>query len=573
MARKSRLTATTEPARSTEKSWKAGIYRRLSVEDGDDPESNSLGNQEKICRSFAAAKGAISIVGCYTDHGYSGMNYSRPGFREMMDDLDTGKINCILVKDVSRFGRQYLTTSEYLQRVFPDRGVRFVAVNDDYDSLDPASDADGLLLPFKMILNDSYAKDISKKIRSSISAKMNAGAYLPASTSIPYGYLRDPERHTYDIDEEAAAVVRRVFHMRAEGMPFNTIAVTLNREGVPSPGRLRFLRGVSKDKRFQEAAWVRGTIRKMLSDPVYLGKRIHGRTQRERLGAEKQRQTADRWQVVEDAHPPIVSQALFDAAQRANEAAEKRRAHYVTHEKCAEDLRELFHNKLFCGDCGARMLALKHDQRIASSRPPMIVYQCNAYQYSNRTKCCNHYTRQDTILAAVRNVLDSQLGIADNPEDTIKEYRRRELSDAENKRGALQSARVKRGNIESKLERLLLDVTDGILDRGEYLALKSKYERELARLTREETEAAERLAQMRSMADAARSRLEHLNRYRRLNTLNSEIMDALVKKISIFQGGRIHVELNFTDPYGIYRDMPGSPKEGGRENAASGSAI
>lgn len=549
MARKSRQAAAIQPPQSQEKRWNAGVYRRLSVEDGDDLEANSLVNQEKICRSFLLAERSVIITKIYTDNGFSGMNYARPGFQELMEDLDSGLINCVIVKDVSRFGRQYLLTSEYLQRVFPERGIRFIAVNDDYDSLKPDSSLEGLLLPFKMILNDSYAKDISKKIRSSISAKMNAGAYLPASGSIPYGYLRNPETNSFDLDEEAAGVVRRMFQMRAQGQAFNAIAVALNDEGVPSPGRLRFLRGLSQDRRFQNAAWVRGTIRKIVTDPVYLGDRIHGRVHRDRMGAKKQRRDAEQWKVIRGAHPAIVSQELFDAVQAVNLAADERRAGYSSHEKCAEDMREIFRNKLFCGDCGSRMIALKRNPRAESKRPPVIVYQCNGYQYSNRRKCFNHYTRQEDILNSIRRVLDSQLEIAADLQETIRAFRCHSMPGVGNGWGDIQRFKVKRGILEEKMERLLLDVTGGIIDKREYRELKGKYEAELAKISGEETEAAARLAETQRMAAAAQSWLEQLQRYRRMDSLNRELLDALVSKVNIYQSGRIHVELNYPDPF------------------------
>ena len=245
MARKSRYTDPVQADVPEQAAYQAAQYGRLSVEDGDDIERNSIGNQRKITAHYAMGRDDIVIVEHYFDNGYSGMNYDRPDFQRMMEDVERGKINCIIVKDISRFGREFVSTSEYVERILPNMGVRLICINDGYDSIREEADTDLLMLPLKMVMNDSYVRDISRKIRSGISAKMNSGEFLPAAGSIPYGYLRNVKENTYDIDSEAADVVKRIFTMRADGRAFNEIARTLNADGVPSPGRLRYERGLT----------------------------------------------------------------------------------------------------------------------------------------------------------------------------------------------------------------------------------------------------------------------------------------------------------------------------------------
>ena len=332
--------------------WKTAFYLRLSDEDGENVEQNSLGNQRKICQAYFNKLEDVELVSVFSDNGYTGMNYDRPDFNALYDAVMNGEINCIIVKDVSRFGRHYIMTSEFLQRLFPSMGVRFISVNDDYDSLNPKSDVEGLLLPFKMIVNDSYVKDIAKKIRSSITSKMNAGEYLPSASSILYGYIRNPEMNTLDIDAEAAPIVVRIFEMRAEGMSFNQIADTLNKEGIPSPGRLRYMRGVTLHPRYATCQWSRSTIRKFVSEPTYLGQRIHGKLKRDKLGAKKTKRDRSEWQIVENSHPAIISQELYDRVQLVNEAELEKQSHYFRRAPVT-GYREIFRDKLFCGDCGS----------------------------------------------------------------------------------------------------------------------------------------------------------------------------------------------------------------------------
>lgn len=200
MARKSRYTIETSTAKKANVLL-AGVYTRLSIEDEEQEDLNSIGNQKKIILDYLKDKEDIVIEDYYVDNGYTGMNFNRPDWQRMMDDLRAGKINCVIVKDISRLGRHFVMTSEIVEKVFPMMGVRLICVNDDFDSASELSDTQALLMPFKMVMNDSYVRDISKKIRSSISAKIDQGEYLPSSSSIPYGYIRNPEKHSFDRSE------------------------------------------------------------------------------------------------------------------------------------------------------------------------------------------------------------------------------------------------------------------------------------------------------------------------------------------------------------------------------------
>ena len=359
MARKSRYANIEQSVLAGKFVYQAAQYGRLSVEDGDDVERNSIGNQRKIATHFVSGRDDIEIVEYYFDNGYSGMNYERPDFRRMMEDVESGRINCIIVKDISRFGRHFIMTSEYVERILPEKGVRLICINDNYDSVDEYADVNALMLPLKMIMNDSYVRDISRKIRSGISVKMNSGEYLPSASSIPYGYIRDPEGTTYEIDMEAAPVVQRIFAMRAEGCAFNDIARRLNEDGILCPGKLRYLRGVTKAKKYEDALWIRGTIRKITNDKVYLGHRIHGRIKREKLDQQKTRRSEEEWQIIENAHPPIVSEALFAEVQRVNQEELSKRSGYEKRNDVTVDYRELFRGKVVCGECGHLLVAAK----------------------------------------------------------------------------------------------------------------------------------------------------------------------------------------------------------------------
>ena len=551
MARKSKYLTTVLPVQVTNRCARAGHYGRLSVEDGDDIEKNSIGNQRKIADDFVSDREDVIITEYYADNGFSGMNYNRPGFQRMMEDLRGGKIDCVIVKDISRFGRHFLLTSEYVERTLPKMGVRLICINDYYDSADENADTTSLLLPIKMMMNDNYARDISKKIRGGINAKMSSGEYLPSASSIPYGYLRNPEENTYDIDPEAAQVVVRIFQMRAAGEKLNAIARSLNEDGVLSPGRLRYVRGVNKAEKNKTALWERGTIRKILNDRVYLGERIHGKVKRDKLGAEKLRRPESAWTVVEDAHQALVSEDLFDAAQTVNQQELEARANY---KKCAavgEDYRQLFRGKIYCGECGSTMSGAKGCARENAKTPSRVFFDCNAYRYSNHTRCESHYIRQEVLMKAVIDLIHQQAAVAVDVDRLIQEIRNNPAASrclsASNDR--LASIRVKKGNIQAKMEQLIIHRIEGVLDAEEYACLKEKYNLEYERLAEEERTVMCQETQLDHQIDSAKKWINALKRYQRIPVVDRELLDLLIDKIYVFSDKRIRIELKYKDPF------------------------
>ena len=533
------------------KEWVAALYLRLSVEDGDDIEYNSIGNQRKICMACLQEHKDLQFGGVYMDNGCSGMNYKRPGFQAMLADLQAGKINCIIVKDVSRFGRHYILTSEYVERTLPAMGVRLICVNDHYDSEDPSSDRDSLLMPFKLIMNDIYVKDTSKRIRSSITAKMHNGEYLPSASSVPYGYLRDPEGCTYAIDETAAPVVRRIFGMRAGGMGFNTIARALNEEGIPSPGKLRYDRGITKAAKFQDALWIRGTVRKITNDMVYVGSRVHGRMGQDRLGAGKRYRDREEWQVIPHAHQPVVSQELFNKVQEVNHAELERRAGFEPQAAPESDYRKVLRGKVFCGNCGAKMTAGKRISRKNRAKGPRlpnsIYYNCNEYRDSNQQRCSNHYIPEELIIEKLENFLNGQVALFADIE-ALAAAARKDGGVPANLRGQLLSLKNRREELEAKQFRYLEDLINGILDRETFGRLKESNRQEFAALTEQEKAIQTEIESRKAALTTAETWMAAVRRYQKLPFWDRGLIDALVEKILVFEDRSIHICLTYQDP-------------------------
>lgn len=542
--------------------WKAGLYTRISVEDGDNTEQNSIGNQIKIGNHFIAGADDIRLVDTYSDNGYTGMNFERPGFQRLLADIRAGKINCVIVKDISRLGRHFVMTSNYVERIFPELGVRLICINDEYDSSDADADASALTLPLKMVMNDYYVKDISRKIRSSIHAKMGSGEYLPASGSIPYGYMRDPENNTFAIDTETAPIVLRIFQMRADGISFNGICRTLNAEGIPCPGKLRYDRGLTNAPKYKDAVWIRGTVRKIIQDRVYIGCRVHGKISRSKVGLDKQSRPEDEWTVIQAAHPALVSDELFEYVQQINAEELEKRRQYARRNDFQDDYRELFRGLIYCADCHSSMSAGKGCARIGANTPSRIFYDCNTYRYSEHTCCASHYVRQEQIYSVVKNALDQQVKVAVDIEqlvaatDNLPNGRRTSET-----AGRLAQISQQRKKLEGKIEQLLIDLTDGLISRDEYVYMKEKYTQQMAISMDEEEKAQAQEAALHESLSAVQTWLYAIKMYRALPELNQEVLRLLIKEILIYKDRHIQIVFNYADPYKLIAKLQNHMEE------------
>jgi site-specific DNA recombinase len=542
--------------------WKAGLYTRISVEDGDNTEQNSIGNQIKIGNHFIAGADDIRLVDTYSDNGYTGMNFERPGFQRLLADIRAGKINCVIVKDISRLGRHFVMTSNYVERIFPELGVRLICINDEYDSSDADADASALTLPLKMVMNDYYVKDISRKIRSSIHAKMGSGEYLPASGSIPYGYMRDPENNTFAIDTETAPIVLRIFQMRADGISFNGICRTLNAEGIPCPGKLRYDRGLTNAPKYKDAVWIRGTVRKIIQDRVYIGCRVHGKISRSKVGLDKQSRPEDEWTVIQAAHPALVSDELFEYVQQINAEELEKRRQYARRNDFQDDYRELFRGLIYCADCHSSMSAGKGCARIGANTPSRIFYDCNTYRYSEHTRCASHYVRQEQIYSVVKNALDQQVKVAVDIEqlvaatDNLPNGRRTSET-----AGRLAQISQQRKKLEGKIEQLLIDLTDGLISRDEYVYMKEKYTQQMAISMDEEEKAQAQEAALHESLSAVQTWLYAIKTYRALPELNQEVLRLLIKEILIYKDRHIQIVFNYADPYKLIAKLQNHMEE------------
>lgn len=304
------------------KVYRACLYTRLSKEDSGHSTHDSIEMQEALLRQYVAARGDMEVAAVFCDNGATGTDFQRPAFEAMMNTLRRGATDCIVVKDLSRFGRNYIETGWYLERVFPLLNVRFVAVNDCYDTL--YAEASGeLAVSLKNIVNGIFAKDISRKSGTALRRKQENGEFIGSRP--PYGYRKDPENsHRLTIDLETAPIVREIFRWRLEGLSYGSIAKKLNFEGLPCPTMKSFLRGefCKKPTKILGYSWSPATIKAITENPAYAGHMAQGKSRRSLCEGTPQRAVErENWIIIPKTHPPLVSEETWNAVSLINQTA------------------------------------------------------------------------------------------------------------------------------------------------------------------------------------------------------------------------------------------------------------
>ena len=333
--------------------YRTALYLRLSREDGDKTESDSIANQRTLLEAYAIDHPELCIVDEFVDDGYSGSNFDRPEFERLLKALQERKINCIVVKDFSRLGRNFVETGQYLEQVFPLFGVRFIAINDNYDSLNSQS-RDGMLVPIKSMINEMYSKDLSQKIQSCFRSKEARGEIY---TLVPFGYKKDQKNHLI-LDEEVSDVVMQIFLWKKSGMKELEIAKKLSAQGIPTPFTRRCQLGYLKNTlRVKDPAWQPAFVTKVLENPVYTGTMIYNRIAYDETYRKIGENPRESWRMVPDNHPAIISWELFDevsALREAEQAVREERKKWCRQRR--ESNPNIFKGRIFCKKCGEKLV-------------------------------------------------------------------------------------------------------------------------------------------------------------------------------------------------------------------------
>lgn len=426
-----------------EKYYNTAVYIRLSREDGDKAESDSVSNQKKLILDFIGKKDEFVVYDMYIDDGFSGTNFRRPGFERLIRDVEAGRVNCVIVKDLSRFGRDYIETGRYLERVFPEYGVRFLSIMDQIDSEKQIYD---MLLPIKNIFNEQYARDISQKIHASLQTKQRAGEFIGAFP--PYGYRKSPEnKNRLVIDEYAAQIVRRVFELYLSGCGKIRIAGILNEEGILCPSEYKRQNGENyRNGNGSERAsfWTYTTIDRMLQNETYIGNMVQGRKIQSMRDRAKRRRRED-WIVVKGTHETIISPDTWEQVQKLLNSRVRERAG-----KTGENM---FAGILKCGSCNCAMVRKNGKTREKGERQSRCY--CGTYVRSGRRFCTPHsisYNKlEDMVWRDMQKTAEEKSGRTD---------RNRTAADGtwqEKKTvGTGKEGRLNRAEVLEKIERIIV---------------------------------------------------------------------------------------------------------------------
>ncbi len=438
----------------------AAFYLRLSRDDGDKTESDSIDNQRKILADYIKNKSNFILYDEYVDDGYTGTDFNRPAFQRMLTDIKTDRINCIIVKDLSRLGRDYIEMGYYLERYFVNENIRFIAVNDNIDSF--IQDYD-LLLPVKNVFNEQYARDISKKVQSAFKAKQKEGQFIGAFPS--YGYQRDVyHKNRLIIDEYAASVVRKIFRLYIEGKGKIAIAKILNEEGILCPSEYKKVSGLrytNGNRLSGTAYWTYPTVHRMLSNEIYAGNMVQGKTKRRMKGKPVVLNKED-WIVVPNTHEAIIDKDTWNRVQNL-----------LKRETKQLNLNEnisIFAGFLKCGDCGRALTKKKgSDGR--------ILYYCSSYTRYGKSFCSPHKIYQEDLEAMLLCDLNAILRKTDNLTGIITEQIKNNFKNNRRKKPETNKINAEMTHIRKLKKEAYEDYKEGILNKEDFLSFRDDYQK------------------------------------------------------------------------------------------------
>jgi len=512
-----------------EKIWNTALYVRLSKEDGDIEESDSISNQKALIRDYLNSRKDINIVSERVDDGFTGTNFQRPSFLQMMEDIKSGAVNCVVVKDLSRFGRNFSESGKYLQQIFPFFGVRFISVNDGIDSMNTKNYSDGLIISFKNLLNDAYARDISIKTRSQLEIKRKMGDFI--SPFAVYGYLKDEQnRNRLVVDELAAPVVCDIFKWKIEGMSHQGIADRLNQSGILSPLEHKRMMGLDFFTSFKsnsKAKWTAKAVGRILSDEVYTGVLLQGKTTTPNHKLKNHVYKAKHeWVRVDNTHEQIINREQFDLANSL----------LLSDMRIAPNSDRLytFSGILKCADCGMNMVR----KTVPSGNKKHYYYIC---KNSRKQLCTGHSIREDKLEQAVLTALQAQI---------------ERVLDIEKALLFIDTLPVKHEEVK-KINKLLLSKHDeikkyrelkvklhetfanGLIDENDFTDLNEHY----TQCLQEAKQAADVIsADIESIANSGGEKsywIEQFKEYRNFTELDRKIAVTLVKEILVYEGKEI----------------------------------
>lgn len=504
--------------------YKAALYCRLSVDDGNFGGSVSIETQKILLEQYCKDH-KITDYKFYCDDGCSGTNFDRPSFKKMLSDIDEGKINLVIVKDLSRFGRNYVEAGMYVQR-FTDSNIRFIAADDNYDSL---VNSDDLLFPIKNVVNEMYARDVSKKTKAAKKAKARDGQFI--GSKAPFGYKIDPnDRHHLIVDEPAAQVVKRIFRLASEGVGYNKMAKIFREEKVLTPIAYFNLNNpdyFKSDYWRKEFDWHVTSIRAILNNEVYLGKLVYGKQRNKSMKSkEKVRNPKEDWIVVENCHEPIITQELWDTVHKILNAK---------HRPAKAGEVQMFAGLLYCSDCGH---CLTYSQKQRKDGSYHGAYSCWMYKTHGKEYCASHYITFDTIYDLVLIDIQRNLFQYRKNADKFKSILSRKYqSDSQKKSKQItleyEQKQKRCEELDKIISRLYEDNVLGRISDERYESMSQSYELEQSEIRKVLPILKSKIDELKRQSDCADNFINVIKKYTIIDKLDAAILNELIDKIVV----------------------------------------
>ena len=541
--------------------YNADVYLRLSKEDGDKEESDSITNQRELILEFLKSREDIRIHAVRVDDGYSGVNFERPAFQQMLEDIKAGKVNCVVTKDLSRFGRNHIEVGKYIEKIFPYLGVRFIAINDNYDSLTNDAQTNNIIIPFKNLINDAYCRDISTKIRSNLEVKRKRGDFV--GPFAPYGYRKsEADKNKLEIDEEAAEVVRSIFRMYLQGSNAYKIAEKLNKKNILTPMDYKkesgsaFYTGFKKNLKSQ---WTHMNILRILGNPVYTGTLVQGKETTPNYKVKKKvKRDQNKWSRVENAHEAIMPLVDFLTVQE--------QLQMDTRTGTAKEKVYCLSGIVKCGDCGANMVR----KTVPSGKRKFIYYVCGSHK-GNKDVCSSHSINAVALEESVLKLLNHQINNVADLRKILEKADHAKISQGE--MGVRKDTSMPFGVKEEKKGRqavrkkeeiqkytrlrmgLYEDYKDGLITKEEYLELKEIYGKRI-QTAEQMLDAME--VELAFLADGERRECDWISqfkKYGRLESISREVAVFLIEQILVYEKKegerypRIEIHFKYADEF------------------------
>ena len=516
-----------------DKVYRTAIYCRLSREDGDKVESNSIASQRAICEDYMARHEDLELV-CepFVDDGISGVTMARPGFADMIQQLEQGKAAAVFVKDLSRLGRNYIEVGRLTEEFFPNHDSRLVAVSDNIDT----DEGENELAPIRNLFNEWYARDISKKRRISNKIKGNAGEPMGQP---PYGYIKDPENpKRWIVDEEAAQVVRRIYRMTLEGVGTEQIAAKLEEDGILTPRAYWHSKGINRPGKVKDLPpthWNSSSVIKMLSVQEYCGDILNFKTYSKSYKNKKRLENdRENWAIFKDVHEPIIERAVFEQVQQKRGKMRKRQA--------KDGERSMFSGLLVCADCGSNL-----HFHFNQGNPEIKYFNCSNYKGNRGTCGSTHYVRVDfleqVVLGEIRR-LTKYAGLYEDDflKEVIGHSRQAEEAERRLKEKELKSLLARDDELDGLFERIYEDNVSGKLSDDRFAKMSRRYEEEQKELSEKIKKLRSEIEKQSSRAASTDMFVSIVRKYTRARKLTPRMLNELVEKIEVYNAEKIDGE-------------------------------